>query len=194
MNTMKEWHAGGRKTRRNKRMNKKAIAAEALALMPPMGPVRQQVEMQLAFLTQNMMAATVRANRIPPPAEPDPDLQPVRQGNRWVTPSPSDQSAYRIAELQEAARMSFASARLVAALGRLRVEFRQHHTVSRVTTIENPQTHKRSVTSWNSSFDAPSPHSAGFAPPDISPDLAEAAAVEPQPPPPPENGGSNAGA
>lgn len=178
--------AGGRRTRVTRK--------EAEALMPPMGPVRQQVEMQLAFLTQNMMMSTVRANRIPPPAEPDPYAEPVRRGNRWVTPSPSDQSAYRIAELQEAARMSLASARLVAALGRLRTEFRQHHTVSRVTTVENPQTHKRSVTSWNSSFDGPTPYSAGFAPPDISPDLAKPAAEEPPPPPPPENGGSNADA
>ena len=144
--------------------------------MPPMGPVRQQVEMQLAFLTQNVMAATERANRVPPPAEPDPNLPPVRQGNRWVTPSASDQSAYRIAELQEAARMSLASARLIEALNGARTEFRQHYTVSHVTTVDDPDKHKRSVTSWTGSFAAPRPEVAESAPP----------------PPPPQNGGSNA--
>ena len=174
---MKEKRTGGRKTRASRK--------EAEALMPPMGPVRQQVEMQLAFLTQNMMASTVRANRVPPPAEPDPNAEPVRVGNRWVTPSPSDQSAYRIAELQEAARMSFASARLVRALGALRTEFRQHHTVSHVTTVNDPDKHKRSVTSWNSSFDAPTTYCAGFETADLAPNDAAS-------PPPPENGGSNA--
>ena len=178
--------AGGRKTRVSRK--------EAEALMPPMGSVRQQVEMQLAFLTQNVMMSTVRANRVPPPAEPDPNAEPVRQGNRWVRPSPSDQSAYRIAELQEAARMSFASARLVSALGRLRTEFRQHHTVSHVTTVNDPAKHKRSVTSWNSSFDAPTTYSAGFESFDIPPHLAKTAKDEPPSPPPPENGGSNADA
>jgi hypothetical protein len=183
---MKERHAGGRKTR----TKKKAIAAEALALMPPMGPVRQQVELQLAFLTQNVMAATVRANRVPPPAEPDPSAEPVRQGNRWVTPSPSDQSAYRIAELQEAARMSLASARLIEALNGTRTEFRQHYTVSHVTTVEDPDKHKRSVTSWTGSFAAPTAQPGDFTPPDIPPEVAG----EPPSPPPPQNGGSNAGA
>jgi hypothetical protein len=178
---MKERRAGGRKTR----MNKKPIAAEASALMPPMGPVRQQVEMQLAFLTQNVMMATVRANRIPPPAEPDPNMEPVRQGNRWVTPSPSDQSAYRIAELQEAARMSLASARLIEALNGARTEFRQHYTVSHVTTVEDPDKRKRSVTSWTGNFSAPTARPSDFAPP---PEVADEA------PPPPQNGGSNAGA
>jgi len=180
---MKERHAGGRKTR----MNKKASAAGVL--MPPMVPVRQQVETQLAFLTQNVMMATVRANRVPPPAEPDPGLPPVRQGNRWVTPSPSDQSAYRLAELQEAARMSLASARLIEALAGLRTEFRQHYTVSHVTTVEDPDKRKRSVTSWTGSFAAPTAQPSAFTPPDSAPEAAQ----EPSPPPP-QNGGSNADA
>jgi hypothetical protein len=182
MNTMNENRAGGRKTRVSRK--------EAEALMPPMGPVRQQVELQLAFLTQNVMAATVRANRVPPPAEPDPNMEPVRQGNKWVTPSPLDQSAYRIAELQEAARMSFASARLIEALNGARTEFRQHYTVSHVTTVEDPDKRKRSVTSWTGSFAAPTAQPADFAPPDIPPEGDGG----PPPPPPPQNGGSNADA
>lgn len=157
-------------------------------MMPPTGSVRQQVELQLAFLTQNVMAATVRANRVPPPAEPDPNLQPVRQGNRWVTPSASDQSAYRLAELQEAARMSLASARLIEALNGARTEFHQHYTVSHVTTVEDPEKRKRSVTSWTGSFTAPTAQPSDFAPPDLPPE----AGAEPPPPPPPQNGGSNA--
>ncbi len=103
--------------------------------MPPEGGIEEQLQRQIAFMTQGVMDCMVLANDFPelsgPPPEPPP---PDVWGRQRPAAPPPDQRALR---MREAAHLSNAAARLVAAYAKLRGEF--HFTYSRVEAVPRPR-------------------------------------------------------
>ena len=103
--------------------------------MPPEGGIEEQIERQIAFMTQGVMECMVLASGHPdlvgPPPEPPP---PDVWGRHRPADPPPDQRALRMREI---AHLSSATARLVGAYAKLRGEF--HFTYSRVETVPRPR-------------------------------------------------------
>ena len=99
--------------------------------MPPEGGIEEQLQRQIAFMTQGVMDCMVLANNFPELSGPEPEPPPpdVWGRRRPAEPLP-DRRAQR---LREAAHLSNATARLVAAYAKLRGEF--HFTYSRVENV-----------------------------------------------------------
>jgi len=99
--------------------------------LPPEGGIEEQLQRQIAFMTQGVMDCMVLANDFPefsgPPPEPPP---PDVWGRRRAADPPPDKRAQC---LREAAHLSNATARLVGAYAKLRGEF--HFTYSRTENV-----------------------------------------------------------
>ncbi|MBU6445421.1 MAG: hypothetical protein KGR48_16080 [Alphaproteobacteria bacterium] len=99
--------------------------------MPPEGGIEEQLQRQIAFMTQGVMDCMVLANNFPELSGPEPEPPPPDVwGRRRPAEPPPDRRAQR---LREAAHLSNATARLVAAYAKLRGEF--HFTYSRVENV-----------------------------------------------------------
>ena len=99
--------------------------------LPPEGGIEEQLQRQIAFMTQGVMDCMVLANDFPEfsgplPEPPPPDVW----GRRRPAEPPPDRRAQR---LREAAHLSNATARLVGAYAKLRGEF--HFTYSRIENV-----------------------------------------------------------
>jgi hypothetical protein len=120
--------------------------------LPPSGSIKEQVELQFAFLTQGVMDSMVASQGLfrGKPDEPEPYVAPayytpqMRGANANANPNPHQvEQAARPADVNDAARLAGASARLIGALARLRTEFRQHYTVNHVKTVTDEKDGKR---------------------------------------------------
>ena len=149
--------------------------AQARRLMPPLGPIKQQVDMQLAFLTQAIIDGAVLATGMFDDPEPSPVEQPWSP-RRAPQPVRNPWRVNRSAELHDMARIAESSARLIAAYARLDGRFHQNVTIHHLQKTEDDGTRKRRVrsTEIRSNY--------RMAP-------GEGANA---PPPPSESGGSNA--
>ena len=119
-------------------MTEKAPARPKLSaelFLPPEGGIEEQLQRQIAFMTQGVMDCMVLANNFPELSGPEPEPPPPDAwGRRRPAEPPPDQRSLR---LREAAHLSNATARLVAAYAKLRGEF--HFTYSRVETVPRPR-------------------------------------------------------
>ncbi|MDE3115601.1 MAG: hypothetical protein KGL26_08385 [Pseudomonadota bacterium] len=102
--------------------------------LPPEGGIEEQLQRQIAFMTQGVMDCMVLANAFPELSGPSPEPPPDVWGRRRPAEPPPDQRALR---MREAAHLSNATARLVGAYAKLRGEF--HFTYSRVETVPRPR-------------------------------------------------------
>lgn len=152
--------------------------ALARGLMPPLGSIKQQVDMQLAFLTQAMIDGAVLAKGLFDDPEPNAvaETWPPRRGSQ---PAASRWRVHRSAELQDMARIAASSARLIAAYARLDGQFHQNFTIHHIQKVEDDGVRKRRTTITETSGNFPS------MPRDAAEGIVDT-------PPPSESGGSNA--
>ncbi len=114
---------------------KKHKPRRAEDFLPPSGSIKEQVELQLAFLTQGVMDSMVASSGLfRPKPEPEPCARPayytppMRGAGAKANRDPAEvEQAARAADVNDAARLAGASARLIGALARLRTEFKQQH-------------------------------------------------------------------
>ena len=103
--------------------------------LPPLGRPEEQAEMQISFLTQGVTECLMRSTELFEPPEPEPppgDSGGYGHTRRKAAPPP--RATRRSQELRDAAHLSNATARLIAACAKLRGEF--HFTYSQIERVE----------------------------------------------------------
>lgn len=109
---------------------------DAKLFMPPEGNLEEQIALQVGFMTQGVMECVVRSSGIfdlPLPQDEVQSRNDYGYDRRKRNASSSFVSSPRSVELRDAAHLSNATARLIAAHAKLRGEF--HFTYSRVMTV-----------------------------------------------------------
>jgi hypothetical protein len=168
------------------------LQLDAENFAPPAGTIRQQVEMQLAFLTKAVVDSSVLCSGLF-----EPDVAPPEPVFRARAAAPRTPRNIREFELGIAARMAEASAKLIAAYAKVHGHFEQRYTVHHLHKIEGDGT-KRKVSRLTHVI-------ADIPPQEIPPEVAAAvkkeeadiearAARRAAAPPPSQTGGSNGGA
>ena len=121
----------------------------------------ERVELQLGVLTQGVVECMILATGAYPQLTEGADLSPNPFGRPKAAPTSSYQAA-RSAELRDAARLSEASARLLAGFAKLRGQFSQDFTIRHSDRRRgaDKKNHQRNTTITHS-FSVPQKHAVG---------------------------------
>jgi hypothetical protein len=167
------------------------LKLDAEMFAPPIGTIRQQVEMQLAFLTKVVVDSSVLCSGLFEPKAAPPE--PVFRGRAAASKTPRN---IREVELGIAARMAEASAKLISAYAKVHGHFSQHYTVHHLHKVEDDGTKRKVSRLTHIIADMPSqeiPPEVAAAIDEEEAELEARAARRAATPPPSQTGGSNGG-